>query len=275
MSKQLTTNLSTVLNKPLSDIIHGLFNYGIDGDIISGGMLVNSAPNVFEESEDQIATIGSKLRQRNGSEFIYSKNGNAEIGIALMAQAEAATGTWNSTLQTGWGWSSEAGSGVIVIASGAPSVNEWAEGCLLVTKGTGLGQMYRIQTNTSHATLPLVTIYGEIVTAFPATSEVTILKSNFMDTIVVPTGGLTAMAVGVPLITVTANYYYWGQIKGPCPMILDTAESVSIGMPVTHPATSAVAGAIGPCVTLENRYGYVMFASEVAEPTIVQLDLGL
>ena len=58
-------------------------------------------------------------------------------------------------------------------------------------------------------------------------------------------------------------------------MTVDTGESVVIGMPVTHPATSAVAGACGPCVTLENRYGNVMRVGDADEIAIVNLDLGL
>ena len=58
-------------------------------------------------------------------------------------------------------------------------------------------------------------------------------------------------------------------------MTVDTGESITIGLPVTHPATCAVAGACGPCVTLENRYGNVMFVADADEIAIVNLDLGI
>ena len=277
MPKQLPGSISQAVNTPLSEIAHGLFNYGINGSIISGGMLGNTVPNVYAENEDQLATIGSKLRMVDGREFIYCKNGAAEIGIAKMAQAEAVTGQWNEEVQTAYGMAIGATSGIVLITTGAtPSVNEWAEGWLLVNKGTGIGQMHRIQTNTSHATLPVVSLYDAIVTAFPAESEVSIIKSNFMDTIVVnAAAGLTAHAIGVPLLTVTASYYYWSQTKGPAPLMVDTGDSVSVGFPVTHPATAAVDGTCGPCVTLENRYGDVMWVGIADEPCIVNLDLGL
>lgn len=277
MPRQLPSSINANTNTPLAEVVHGLFNYGVYGNIISGGMIGNTTPNIYAESADQLAVIGSKMRMRNGTEFIYSKAGSATIAIASMAQAEAATSQWYDQVQTDYGWSIGDSSGTILITAGStPGANEWAEGWLTINKGTGIGQQYQILTNTSHATLPVVTLADSngIVTAFPAASEATVLKSNFMDTIVVATGGLTAIAVGVPLIAITANYYYWGQTKGPAPLIVDTGETVVIGMPVTHPATSAVAGAIGPCVTLENRYGYVMRVGAAAEPAIVNLDLG-
>ena len=276
MPKQLPGSISTAVNTPLSEIVHGLFNYGINGNLISGGMFVNSAPNVYAENEDQLALIGSKLRMVDGKEFHYCKAGAAGIGIAKMAQAEAVTSDWTEEVQTDYGFLEGATSGIVLITGTAPTANEWAEGWLLVNKGTGIGQMYRIKTNTSHATLPIISLYDAVVTAFPAASEVSIIKSNFMSTIVVDkSAGLTAHAIGVPLIDITADYYYWSQTKGPAPLIVDTSDSVSVGFPVTHPATCAVDGTCGPCVTLENRYGDVMWVGTADEPCIVTLNLGL
>ncbi|MCK5601951.1 hypothetical protein KAR91_08785 [Candidatus Pacearchaeota archaeon] len=276
MPKQLTTSLSKTANNPLSDLVYDLFNYGVDGNIISGGMLGNTTPNPYAESADQLATIGSKLRLKDGREFMYCQDGGAGIGVALMGQAEAATDKWYDQLQTGHGWTAGDTSNTCLITTAAtPVINEWAQGWMFVNKGTGLGYNYRILTNTSHATIVTVTIEDPVVEDIPAASELTFIKSNFKDTIVVATGGLTAIAIGVPLIPITASYYYWSQIKGPAPLTVDTGETITIGMPVTHPATCAVAGACGPCVTLENRYGNVMRVGAEDEIALVNLDLGL
>lgn len=271
-------SISSALNYPLSEQVHRMFNYGIDGNIISGKMWHNAVPNVYAESVTQLADIGTMLRMpaSDSRAFIYCKAAAAEIGIAKMAQAEAATSQWYDQLQTAYGWAAGASSGTILITTGAtPTANEWKDGWLFINKGTGLGEMHRIISNTSHATIPTVTIAEPLVQAIPAASECTILKSNFLDTIVVATGGLTARPIGVPLITVTASYYYWSQVKGPAPMIVDTDDSVTVGLPCACPATCAVAGTIGPAVTLEGHYGIVMRAGDVAEISIVDLDLGL
>lgn len=271
-----STSINPNSNTPLSELVHGIFNYGLYGNLISGGMLGNTTPDIYGENVDQLAIIGSKLRLRNGCEFIYQKAGAAEIGIAKMAQGEAPTDKWYDQVQTAYGLVAGVSSGTVLITTGStPAVNEWAEGWLLCNKGTGIGQIYQIKNNTSHATLPVVSLYDDIITSIAASAEITIVKSPFMDTIVVATGGLTSIPVGVPLITVTAEYYFWGQTKGPCALTVDTGETVTIAMPVTHPATCAVAGTCGPCVTLENRYGTILRVGEAGEPAIVNLDLGL
>jgi len=278
MPKQLTTSINPNLYPGLSDLVHQMLTLGIDGNIISGGMLGNDIPNVYGESVTQLATIGSKLRMNDSREFIYSKNGSAEIGHALMAQAEAATSQWYDQLQTAYGWTAgEQANTVLITAGSTPAANEWAEGWMFVNVGTGLGYTYKILNNTSHATIPTVTIaeVDGVVADIPAASEVTILKSNFQDTILVATGGLTAIAIGVPLITVTAEYYYWSQTKGPAAMIVDTDESLTIGLPVACPATCAVAGAIGPAVTLEPHYGVCMRVGAAGQLAMINLDLGL
>ena len=277
MPKQNPANISQAVNTPLSALMHGMLNYGIDGNIISGGMLVNSAPNVYAENVSPEATIGSKLRMNDGREFVYCKNGAAEIGIAKMAQAEAPTSNWVDETQTAHGWTAGDTSHTCLITTGAaPTVNELAEGWMVQTNGTNKGQCHRIQTNTSHDTIITVSLYHAVVSDIAAATQLSFLKSNFMDTIVVATSaGLTALAVGVPLIVVTAEYYYWSQVKGPAPLFVDTSDTVSVGFPVTHPATCAVAGSCGPCVTLENRYGNVMYVADSDKIAIVNLDLGI
>ena len=278
MPKQLPTSISRNTYPGLSELMHNMLNFGIDGNIISGGMLGNDTPDVYGESATQLATLGSKLRMNDGREFIYCEAGAAEIGLAHMAQAEAAASQWYDQVQTLYGWTAgEQANEVLITAGNTPAANEWAEGWMFVNKGTGLGYSYKILNNTSHATIPIVTIArtAGVVADIPAASEVTILKSNFKDTILVATGGLTAIPIGIPLITVTATYFYWSQVKGPAPFVVDTDESLTIGLPVAAPATCAVAGTCGPAVTLEGHYGTCMRVGIAAEIALVNLDLGL
>ena len=271
------SNISSALNYPLSEQVHRMFNYGIDGNIISGKMWHNAVPDVYAESVTQLADIGTKLRMVHNREFIYSKAAAAEILIAKMAQAEATTSNWVDETQTAYGWTASDTSNTCLITAGAtPTADEWKDGWMIQTDGNGLGQMYLIKSNTSHATLPVVTLSDQVITDIPAGAQLSFIKSNFLDTIVVDaTAGLTAIPIGIPLITVTASYYYWSQTKGPAPLTVDTSDSVSIVFPVTHPTTAAVDGTCGPCVTLENRYGNVIYIAAADKIAIINLDLGI
>lgn len=247
------------------------------GKEYSPGLLAGkTTQTVFEISATANYPLGTKVKFPDRREFIYCKAGGVELAPALMCQAPVQVANYTEQVQTAYGWSKGATTGTILITTGAtPAANAWAEGYMIVNKGTGLGQAYRIKSNTSHATIPTVVLYDPIVTAFAATSEITIVASPFNGTIVAPATTLTGIPVGVPLLTVTLGYYYWSQVKGPCAMTVDTGDTVVIGEPVGSAGTNAVAGAIGVGVTTEGHYGRLMSLNVADETALVWLDLGL
>jgi len=260
---------------PLGRLLQEAFRDGIDGDLILGGALTNVQQDVYAQSIAQNYLIGSLRIKPDGRKFVYSQAGASPLTLGHMGQAEAPTSNWYEQVQSGYGWAANAKSGTILITTGAaPGVNELKDGWMLISGGTGYGQFHQIAGNTSHLTTPTVDLYEGLLAALPAASDVTLLKSNYKDIIVVATGGLTARPVGVPLLTVTAAYFYWAQIEGPAPLMLDTGESPTIGDPVGHPAACAVAGACGVIVTLKGAYGRVLHAVTADEYAIVDLALG-
>lgn len=263
-----------------------IFNFGDNssplkvaffGDIVQSGLLASQATqNIYTQSVTQKYPLGSKLTMADRREFIYSKAGVTALGKALMCQAPVQITNYSEQVQTGYGWASAATTGTILITTGAtPAADAWKDGWMIVNKGTGLGQAYKIKSNTSHATIPTVTLYDAIVTAFAATSEITIVSNPFNGAIVCPVTTVTGIPIGVPVIAVTEAYYYFGQVKGPCPMTVDTGDTVVIGEPVGAAGINAVAGAIGIATTLEGRYGRLMSLNVADETALVWLDLGL
>ena len=261
---------------PLGRLLQEAFRDGFDQDIIIGGALTNTQQGVYAQSIGQNYLLGSWRINKDGRQFIYSQAGASPLTLGHMGQGEAPTSNWYEQVQTGHGWSASAKSGIVLITTGSPpAVNEWKDGWLTVTAGaTGKGQCHQIAGNTSHDTTPTVDLGEGIVTAIPDTADITIVKSIYKDIIVVATGGLTARPAGVPLITVTAAYFYWAQIKGPAPLMIDTGEAVTVGDPVGHPAACAVAGACGVIVTLKGGYGTVLDGHTADEYAIVDLNLG-
>lgn len=265
------------ISQPLGRIIGEAFRDGINCSIITGGLLAGgSAQTVYEESVTQNYYIGSKMRMIDGREFIYQRDGGSGSGIAVMNQAAAVVANYTEEVQTGYAWAAEAQEGTILITTGnTPAADAWKDGWLVVNKVSNLGQFHKIATNTSHATLPYITLYDPVVSGWLATGELSIIPSMFSKTLTVATGGLTNRPTGVGLIAITASYYYWGCVKGPAPLLVDTAENLTIGDEVGHPATCAVAGACGVDVTLKANYGRVIFVAAADEIAIVDLSLGL
>jgi len=82
----------------------------------------------------------------------------------------------------------------------------------------------------------------------------------------------TGYATGVPLIDVTADYYYWAQVGGVAPILTDGSETNVIGDPTGPPATYATAGSCGVYVTLNQQWGNVLHVGGGDnEPALINL----
>lgn len=252
-----------------------MFVDGIDGDIISGGLLsTGTAQTPWEESATQNYVLGSKLVMNDGRIFRYCKAGAVALVKGFMCQGPAVATQYTDEVQTGHGIAAGLSAGNILITAGAtPAANLFAQGWLVVNEGTGIGQVRKILTSGSHATIIPVTFTPALEAAIAVTDDCSLIQSPYMATIVMPTATPTNVAVGIPPIAVTAAYYYWSQTAGPAACIVDTGETIVIGQPVGNPGTSAVAGACGVNVTITHRWGTVMYVAAATDAALIDLQL--
>ena len=279
--KRDLANIDTDMFTPIGRLLQQSFAHGINCDIVQGGILTGqtSLQSVYAESETQNCTLGTKLREVDtGREFIYSQAGSVKLYKALMTQSLAIDSHYINVAQTAYPWAIGATSGNILISTGAtPAANYFKDGWLVVNDGTGEGQAYPIATSSSHATIVATTLKTgfSVITAWPATAEVSLVRCPFKSTIVAPVTTLTAPPAGVPIIDVTVDYFFWAQVKGPCPMFVDAGDTIVIGEPVGSAGTSGTAGGVGIGVTTEGHYGRAMTLSAGGEVALINLDLGL
>jgi len=66
--------------------------------------------------------------------------------------------------------------------------------------------------------------------------------------------------------------YFWAQVKGACPMYVDTGDTLVIGEGVCNGGT--VAGACGIAITLKTHWGVAMTIGAAGEIACIDLDLG-
>ncbi len=273
MSKLDPTTLSNALvdERPLRRALID----GIDGDIISGGLLTTgSAHTTWEESVTQNYVIGSKLRFTDGRVFRYCKAGASALVKGFMCQGPAVVSNYTDQVQTGHGIAVSLAAGNILITTGAtPAANLFAQGWLVVNEGTGIGQVRKILTSGSHATIVPVTFTPALEAAIAVTDDCSLIQSPYVATIVMPVTTPTNVPVGIPPIAVTAAYYYWSQTGGPAACIVDTAETILIGQPVGLPGTSSVAGACGVNVTITTRWGPVLYVAAATDAALINLQL--
>ena len=189
-----------------------------------------------------------------------------------MVQCSAIDTNHDETVQTNYGFSAGAKDDISVALTSAPTKDEYAGGYMLCNVGTGLGQMYRIRKNSAAYAPCIISLYDEVITTVAATAEITLIKSKYLDVLVVVATTPTGVPVGVPLIAITAAYYFWAQTRGYCTMLADSTVTLVVGNNVIRGAS--VAGSIVQnAADVHPVYGDIVFVSEADEYAVVDLHL--
>jgi hypothetical protein len=194
-------------------------------------------PEIYKPHAVGRHKLGTRLTFPDGRVFRYMKCGGTGITLARVIGAAALDASLDSDLglqeaRTTAEW--DAGDYTVRIAtSGATSstglrvANYFADGYIWVNDEAGQGQMlsvksHGIETATGSTAGIDITISDEslLTIALSTASEVGLYRNVYKD--VRPHTNTTAggIALGVAPVTVTANYYFWGQTWGPCPVLV-------------------------------------------------------
>ena len=222
---------------------------------INGPAQLKTNADIFTPTADQNHALGAEYWTNDGTgrAFRYCKNGAVALTRALMNASEAVAAEGVAIAQTGYTMAVGAKKFDMLLTTGnGYTDSELVDGWLWFNKSptaaTTVGDCYLIKDNkwTTSDTVMNVEIAdaGGIRTAIVATDELSICKNPFRDTVVNPTSQ-AAMVVGVNLVDVTANYYYWAQFRGIAPLIVDASDTVVVGEPIGKAGTPGTAGAGG------------------------------
>lgn len=138
----------------------------------------------------------------------------------------------------------------VTLGATAATADQYLEGYLTVNDATGEGITYKITSNPAIDSAGSGYIYLEepIRVALTTSSEVT-LKKNPYAGLVISATDQADMPMGVPNVTVTANYYAWFQTRGECAVWADEAVTKGLALTIgtgTAGAVEALDGAGEP-----------------------------
>jgi len=187
---------------------------------MSRGPVRFTPQDIYEISSTPKLRLGERLVLGNRT-FVYCKAGSNALSAGLLV-ASPATLTSEDTVTV----AHPIGTTKVRVTASGITANQWAEGLLVVDEGTGAGESYRIKGNSATDSNGLVTVelYDGLATAWSTSdTDVTIIPSEYSGVITMPTDG-AALVVGVPLVAVTANYYFWAQCWGPCGVKVDAGD---------------------------------------------------
>jgi len=244
-----------------------------------GPATLKSAYDIFHESATQTYALGLEYYMNDGTgrAFRYCKNGAVALSKALITAGAAQDAqAITSTAQTAYGASVGTKKfNVLQTTGNAWSAHDLIDGWLVVSDGgDAMGDMYLIKDNywTTSDTVMNVEIAdaGGLRTAIAATDDVIFLKNKYKDVVVNPTNPASCI-VGVPLIDVTAEYYFWAQFKGQAPIICDGTDTVVVGDYVM--ASESVAGAVAlvDAAADDHILGQCMLVGAVNETCVIDL----
>lgn len=233
--------------------------------------------SIFEQSADQQFELGSLLWYSDGRKFRYSLAGATALSKAYMTCGATNEAKLVEEAQaTSYAYGAVGAYEIIVDITTGSSFpeNGLAGGYMVVNKTDGIGDIYKVRANKvlSTDTLMRVLLETPIRTAFVAATEVTFVTNKFYKTVVVPTTA-TQPATGIPLIDVSAGYYYWGQTGGEAPCYVDTGDTIVLGEPAGYPSSPAVAGACGVTAATDEVWGIVRYVATAGEVCILDLKL--
>ncbi len=229
-----------------------------------GEDLLQSYPvNPYAESLYQQFPLGTKAIQGERA-FRYCKNGTVALNIAApIQQAKPAHAEQDDDIVCGA--SAAIGATEIYLtsttnldASPNGTDNDFAEGYVIVNDAGGEGQMYKIKANEGFATTALskFTLYDPLTIALTITTTELGLIRNPYYKVLATEAVVSGMPIGVPLIAVTASYWFWAQTGGPAPVVCNAA--IALGTPCVVGVTAALVDPIVMNTTKTMIIGYMM-----------------
>lgn len=217
---------------------------------------------LFEESSTQKHKLGVRRALADGREYIYIQAGAANLDPGKLVQARAIVAANEANLAVANVANAVANAvRVLTVTVGdttlANTANALAEGYITICDGTGQGYCYKIKDHPAIAANAAgnFTLYDK-VRANLTTAKVTLHPHPCKGAIVHPSPP-TAALLGVPMFTVTANYYAWIQAKGPAAVLAN--GTLVIGD--TCIASASVDGSVSPSANgseTEAQVGMVM-----------------
>jgi hypothetical protein len=241
---------------------------------IGDAKLRGFSQGLYEISSTPKELIGTLRIDHFGRKFRYCYAGSTALNPGMLSVGADINA---NHVNTAMGSAVAVGTEVIdvpISAGTAIAENALRGGFLQINDGTGEGHSYPIESNaaaSATATSVAVALAVGIKVALTATSEVSLITSQFYGT---QESTTVYPPAGVPLIAVTANYYYWSQTGGMA--CVYTYETTGTGNNVEQSADSAGAvNTIDSDATEAMSIGFIVGTAGVSteyKPIFLTLD---
>lgn len=225
--------------------------------------------NPFAESSTQLFPLGTKLIY-NDRVFAYALMGAGAVTAGKLLQTKVAVANHRDIAVQA---AAAAGDTTVTVTLGATAAaaNLYAEGYLHINDVAGQGQLLKIASHPAGDSSGnmTVTLYDAIATALTTSSKADLIANKYSGLIVAPTAETGSLS-GVTAIDMTAAYYGWVQIEGPCSILTD--GTLVLGHQAVRSDNAAGAVEAAPNDTYIG-VGDVMVLNGDADNSVINLNL--
>jgi hypothetical protein len=238
---------------------------------ISGLKLQGWNQAVYAISSTQKESLNVVRYLDDGRVFAYAQAGAGALSAGLLTQtAISSANALNQALSA----SQSAAIGdmsVTITFAGAVTADFYKDGWFFVNDATGEGHNYRIRGHAAGTADVVVYLYDPIRVALVASTSEWTCACNVQKLVIPCPVALTGIPTGVPTVPVTALYYFWNQVKGPCSVL--TNGTIVIGNEVGLHSTTI--GSVGALTTSDiiGSVGRVMLLNATTEYSLIMLNI--
>ncbi len=187
--------------------------------------LMVTPQEIFTSSSTQGTDLGAFATSGDGRCFRYVLAGGTTLAIGKVQSAPAETTTWEDL-------------DIAAAAIGATSItttttltvtaNQWTNGFMTCTNGTGAGYNYQIKSNPAASGAAVTfTLADPLQTALANTVDIDIIINPY-NSVVLNAATTVAVPVGVSVYPIVNAQYGWLQTRGTCSVLAD-ASAPTIG----------------------------------------------
>jgi len=220
--------------------------------------------DIYKQSAAQNEELDTVRVLTDGRTFAYARAGAVALAAGKLTESPVVD---TNAIDIAVNTAAIGDPTLTVTFGGAVTADFFKDGYLWVNDDTGEGHFYGVKGHAAGTADVIIYLKQPIRVAFAAATTVS-LSVNRQNLVLISATTLDSIPAGVPPIPVDINYYFWNQVKGPCPVL--TAGTVVKGNAV-GPLTTA--GAIAPMSSSDviGAVGTVLAVNATTEYSLINL----
>lgn len=229
---------------------------------------------LYDISVTQKHRLGTIRRLGDGRVYVYAKAGAVALAPGKVTMSVAADAGIQAEAVAAV---AAVGDDHVHVTMGSTSIfntaNAFKDGYFWTDDAVAGGDVYKIRGHAAISTgsAGVINLYDRVRVQIEITNTWSALKeiqSGVLIANTTPSGSIT----GVPNVDVTASYYFWNQVKGPCVVLTDGTVAIGQGVCLSNGTGGAVEAYV-PATSLDPSLGQCLSVSATTLYSLINLQI--